>query len=81
MAIWYMLWPSGIFYGRLVHFMAIWYILYPFGIFYGHLVRFSQFWYVLPTNKNLATLARVTGKILWNRAPAAAYIYKRPECE
>jgi hypothetical protein len=27
MAIWYILWPFGIFYGHLVYFMAIWYIL------------------------------------------------------
>jgi hypothetical protein len=30
MAIWYILWPFGIFYGHLVYFMAIWYILWPF---------------------------------------------------
>jgi hypothetical protein len=40
MAIWYILWPFGIFYGHLVYFMAIWYILWPFGIFCGHLVYF-----------------------------------------
>jgi hypothetical protein len=61
MAIWYILWPFGIFYGHLVYFMAIWYILWPFGIFYGHLVylwpfgilchrlvHFPPFWYVVP---------------------------------
>jgi hypothetical protein len=32
-AIWYILWPFGIFYGHLV-------FLWPFGIFYGHLVYF-----------------------------------------
>jgi hypothetical protein len=44
MAIWYILWPFGIFYGHLVYFMAIWYILWSFGIFYGHLV----IWYIFP---------------------------------
>jgi hypothetical protein len=34
MAIWFILWPCGIFYG-------------PFGIFYGHFVYFSSFWYVV----------------------------------
>jgi hypothetical protein len=43
MAIWYILWPFGIFYGHLVYFMAVWYILWPFGIFYGHLVYFPHF--------------------------------------
>jgi hypothetical protein len=33
-AIWYILWPFGIFHGHLVYFMAIWYISWPFGIFY-----------------------------------------------
>jgi hypothetical protein len=37
-AIWYILWPFGIFCGHLVYFVAIWYILWPFGIFCGHLV-------------------------------------------
>jgi hypothetical protein len=46
MAIWYILWPFGIFYGHLVYFMAIWYILWPFGIFYGHLVYFLVIWYI-----------------------------------
>jgi hypothetical protein len=48
MAIWYIFWPFGIFFGHLVYFVAIWYILWPFGIFYGYLVYFSPFWYVLP---------------------------------
>jgi hypothetical protein len=47
MAIWYILWPFGIFYGHLVYFMAIWYILWPLGIFYGHLVYFMAIWYIL----------------------------------
>jgi hypothetical protein len=34
MAIWSILWPFGLFYGHLVHFMAIWYIFWPFGIFF-----------------------------------------------
>jgi hypothetical protein len=46
MAIWYILWPFGIFAGYLVYFMVIWnryimviwYILWLFGIFYGYLV-------------------------------------------
>jgi hypothetical protein len=42
MAIWYILWQFGIFYGNLVYFMAIWYILWQFGIFYGHLVYFMD---------------------------------------
>jgi hypothetical protein len=33
MAIWYILWPFGISYGHLVHFVAIWDILWPLGIF------------------------------------------------
>jgi hypothetical protein len=49
MAIWYILWPFGIFCGHLVYFMAIWYILWPFGIFYGHLVYFMAIWYILWT--------------------------------
>jgi hypothetical protein len=55
MAVWYILWPFGIFYDHLEYSMAIWYILWPFGIFYGHLVYFvndicifSRFEYVLP---------------------------------
>jgi hypothetical protein len=32
MAIWYILWPFGIFYGHLVYFMAIWYIFSRFGM-------------------------------------------------
>jgi hypothetical protein len=41
MAVRYLLWPFGIFYGRLVFVMAIWYILWLFGIFF-------PFWYVVP---------------------------------
>jgi hypothetical protein len=54
MAIWYILWPFGIFYGHLVYFMAIWYILWPFGIFNGDLVhiwllgKFVVIWYISP---------------------------------
>jgi hypothetical protein len=45
MAIWYILWPFGIFYGHLVYFMAIWYILWPFGIFFQFLnVAPSKIW-------------------------------------
>jgi hypothetical protein len=49
LAIWYLLWPYGIFYGNLVY------------IFYGHMVCFPRFGTFLPvlvccTNKNLATL-------------------------
>jgi hypothetical protein len=43
---WYILWPFGIFYGHLVYFMAIWYILWPFGIFYGHFVYFMSISYI-----------------------------------
>jgi hypothetical protein len=32
MAIWYILQPFGIFYGRLVYLMVIWYIFYRFGM-------------------------------------------------
>jgi hypothetical protein len=46
--VWYILLPSGIFYGHLVHFMTIWYSLWPFGTFF-------QLWFVC-TKKNLATL-------------------------
>jgi hypothetical protein len=42
-AIWYILWPFGIFCDHLVYFVTIWYILWPFGIFYGYLVYFSGF--------------------------------------
>jgi hypothetical protein len=45
MAIWYILWPFGIFYDHLVYVMAFWYILWPFGIFYGLLVYFRAVWY------------------------------------
>jgi hypothetical protein len=47
-AIWYILRPSGIFYGHLVYVMVIWYILRSIGIFYGHLVYFFTFWYGVP---------------------------------
>jgi hypothetical protein len=40
MAIWYILWPFGIFYSTLVYVTANWYILWPIGIFYGNLVYF-----------------------------------------
>jgi hypothetical protein len=33
-AIWYILWPFGIFCGNLVYFVAIWYILWPFWYVY-----------------------------------------------
>jgi hypothetical protein len=44
----YILWPFGIFYWDLVHFMVIWYILCSFGTFF-------RFW-VSCTKENLATL-------------------------
>jgi hypothetical protein len=47
MAIWYILWLFGIFYGYLVYFMAIWYILWLFRIFYGYLVYFMAVWSIL----------------------------------
>jgi presenilin-like A22 family membrane protease len=54
MAVWYILWPFGIFYDHLVYFMAIlvnimaiWYILWPFGISYCYLVYIFPFWFVL----------------------------------
>jgi hypothetical protein len=43
MAIWYILWPFGIFYGHLLYFMAIWYILWPFGIFCDRLIHSPRF--------------------------------------
>jgi hypothetical protein len=43
MAIWYILWQFGIFYGNLVYFMAIWYILWQFGIFMAIWYIFSIF--------------------------------------
>jgi hypothetical protein len=43
MAIWYIIWPFGIFYGHLVYFMAILNILWPFGIFYVHLEYLLEF--------------------------------------
>jgi hypothetical protein len=46
MAIWYILWPFGIFYGHLVYFMAIWYILWSFGIFDSHFVYLMAIWYI-----------------------------------
>jgi hypothetical protein len=42
-AIWYILWPFGLFCDRLVYFVAIWYIVWLFGML---------------TNENLPTLAR-----------------------
>jgi hypothetical protein len=42
MAIWYILWSFGKFYGHLVYFMIIWYILWPFGIFYPRFVILNQ---------------------------------------
>jgi hypothetical protein len=58
-AIWHILWPFGIFYGRLVYifcghlvyftdkwyiyFVVIWYILRPTGIFCGLLLQFPRF--------------------------------------
>jgi hypothetical protein len=45
MALWYILWHFGIFYGTLVYFMALWYILWHFGIFFRHLVYFMALWY------------------------------------
>jgi hypothetical protein len=60
-AIWYILWPFGVFYGiwyilwPFGVFYGIWYILWPigilyvwpFGISYGHLVYFMANWYIL----------------------------------
>jgi hypothetical protein len=69
MAIWYILWQFGIFYGNLVYFTAIftavWYILWPFGIFYCHLLYFTAIrcnFSVLVsfTKNNLATLMCLT---------------------
>jgi hypothetical protein len=42
MAMWYILWPCGIVYGLVVYFVAIWSILLTFGIFCGHVVYFSR---------------------------------------
>jgi hypothetical protein len=53
MVIWYILWPFGIFYGRLVHFMAFWYILWPFGTFYGDLVYLWPFEIFMAIGYNL----------------------------
>jgi hypothetical protein len=39
MAIWYILWPVGIFYVSLVYFMSIWYID-------GHLEYLMAIWYI-----------------------------------
>jgi hypothetical protein len=55
MAVWYILWPFGIFCGRSVYFVAVRYILWPFGIFYGYLVHFFHV-LVCCNKKNLATL-------------------------
>jgi hypothetical protein len=41
MAIWYILWPFGIFHGHLVYFIAILYILEPFGNL------FFTVWYIV----------------------------------
>jgi hypothetical protein len=38
-AIWFILWPFGLFYGHL-------FILWSFGIFVGHLVYFVAIWYI-----------------------------------
>jgi hypothetical protein len=47
MALWYILWPFGIFCGPLVYFMALWYTLWPFGIFNGPwYTYFMAFWYI-----------------------------------
>jgi hypothetical protein len=43
MAIWYVLWPSGMFYGHLACFMAIWHVLGLFVTFKGNLVYFIRF--------------------------------------
>jgi hypothetical protein len=51
MAIWYILWQFGIFYGNLVYFMAIWYtyfmaiwyILWQFGIFSSFVIIAASF--------------------------------------
>jgi hypothetical protein len=61
MAIWYILWPFGIFYRHLVYFIAIWYILWLFCIFSPVLVCCSK--------KNLATLLQIhlhTGRFIDN---------------
>jgi hypothetical protein len=47
-----MLWPFGLFYDHLVHFVAIWYILCFFGILFPALVWCAK--------KNLATLCSPT---------------------
>jgi hypothetical protein len=43
MAIWHILRPFGLSYGRLAYFTAIWHTLRLFGIFYGHLEYFFHF--------------------------------------
>jgi hypothetical protein len=50
----YILWPFGIFYDHLVHFVFIWYVLCSFGTFFPFLVSC--------TKKNLATLLSARGK-------------------
>jgi hypothetical protein len=34
MSKWCILWPNGIFYGHLVHFVVIWYIIFSCGMLY-----------------------------------------------
>jgi hypothetical protein len=66
-AIWYILWPFGIFCGHLVYFVAIWYILWPFGIFCGHLVQFMVIWYIFTrfgTSGNWRNLATLVESII-----------------
>jgi hypothetical protein len=48
MAIWYILWPFGIFYGELVNFIAICSSLRTFGNFMAILVHFVVIWYSFP---------------------------------
>jgi hypothetical protein len=50
-AVVYILWPFGLYYGRLAHFVVIWHTLWPFG-------NFFPVWYGY-TKENLATLASV----------------------
>jgi hypothetical protein len=69
MAIWYILWPFGIFYGKLIYCNLV--VLWQFGKFYGHFVYFLAIWYILwpfgiffPAlvcciKKNLATLVQL----------------------
>jgi hypothetical protein len=74
MALWYILWHFGIFYGTLVYFMALWYILWHFGIFFRHLVYFMALWYTyfvvswyIVPQKKLATLLRHSHRNLSTR--------------